>query len=502
MKTVIEQVLTRAIDVPRKIALTDGKQAWTYYELAKAILLARVELRETYGITEGDAVVLAADKQLSFVSTYFACHLLRARVLPLAPDTNMTRLCHICDVCRPRLLIGIATPENFQAQKATLADVQNIKASVAHSKDVVALLEKDESIEWRNIGFPTLDEPADVLFTTGTTAAPKGVELTQRNLAAAVRNINTFIQNTSSDVELLALPVSHSFGLKRMMCALANGQTLVLLGSFANMKRFYRFMEMYHVTGFGMVPSAWAMIRRMSGEKIGTYASQLRYIEIGSAPMPMEEKRELMKLLPQTRICMHYGLTEASRSSFIEFHTDAEHLDTIGKASPNVTITVRDSVGQCVPNDQTGEICVEGDVVARRYLATEDVNRQAFWGKAFRTGDLGVQLPNGYFRLIGREKELINVGGKKVSPVEVEDEVRKLPGVVDCACVPMADPNGILGEVVKAFVVLEAGKELMRDAWNAHLAKRLELYKVPVAYECIDAIPKTTSGKVQRLALR
>lgn len=114
--------------------------------------------------------------------------------------------------------------------------------------------------------------------------------------------------------------------------------------------------------GFGMVPASWAYIAKMSVDRIARYASQLRYIEIGSAFMPKTEKERLMRLLPDTKICMHYGLTEASRSAFIDFHTDMEHLDSVGKSSPGTEIVVCDEQGNLLAAGQEGELCVKADM--------------------------------------------------------------------------------------------------------------------------------------------
>lgn len=487
MKTIVEQVMGYARTTPDKMAITDGKHAVTYQELARAILGAKHMLQVDFSIHADDFVILAADKQLSFVSVYFALHLIGARVLPLAPDVNPKRYAYICTVCHPSLIIGLEPPAGMDISATGLDAFAGAADGVEDTADVT---------------FPAEDAIADVLFTTGTTGNPKGVILTQRNIYAQARNINTFVQNTTDDVEMLALPISHSFGLGRMKCALSNGQSLILLGSFANMKRFYRFMEQYHVTGFGMVPAAWSLIQRLSGEKLGKYASQLHYIEIGSAPMPMADKEKLVRLLSETRICMHYGLTEASRSTFIEFHTDHARLDTIGKATPNVTIRVKDEQGRDVPVGEPGEICVSGDVVSPGYLHAPLSRDHYYWGEFFRTGDLGVQEPSGYVRLISRKKELINVGGKKVSPVEVEAALLQMDGIEDCACVAEPDPDGVLGEVVKAYVVMRDAGAYQPETWTGMLRTMLEDYMVPRMYERIDQIPKTSSGKVQRLKLK
>ena len=350
------------------------------------------------------------------------------------------------------------------------------------------------------ISFPKINETADILFTTGTTGAPKGVPLTYKNEAAAARNINAYIGNRTDDIELLALPVSHSFGLGRVRCCLANGQTLHLLGSFVNTKRLFRIMEEEYITGFSMVPASWRFLYKMSGDRLGDYKNQLRYIEMGSAYFSPEDKRYLAELLPTTRVTMHYGLTEASRSAFMEFHEDKAHISTVGKASPNTDIQVFDENGNMLPPGKEGEICVKGEHVTNGYLNVD--NSDIFYNGYFRTGDSGTIDDEGYITLKSRIKELINVGGKKVAPTEVDEQILKIQGVADCACVAIKDPDGVLGEVVKAFIVKEANAELTFDDIAKQLTDKLEAYKLPAQYEWIETIPKTANGKIQRNLLQ
>ena len=482
MTSIVERVFRIGKECPNRVALINGKSSKTYGELLKDTLSVRNVLSAKYGICKGDRVILAADKQMEFVSTYFACHLLEAVALPIAPDTNPKRYELIKTKVKPKLVVGF----NDQSDEVITAELRDLIVDEMHICE--------------EMSFPTLDSVADIIFTTGTTGEPKGVQLSHRNISAAARNINTFINNSSDDVEMLALPISHSFGLGRMRCALSNGQTLVLLGSFANVKRFFRFMNDYKVNGFGMVPASWALLKKLSGKEIEKYRDQLRYIEIGSAPMPIEEKQYLIKALPNTRICMHYGLTEASRSAFMEFHEEENRLNTVGKQSPNMIISIRDELGEELKPGQEGEICVSGDAVTVGYLDLP--KEESFWNDAFRTGDWGVKDSDGYITLKSRKKELINVGGKKVSPVEVEEVLKSIDFVDDCVCVGAPDPEGILGEVVKAFIVTDQPGMVSYEVIDPLIGTQLEGFKHPTIYNVINEIPKTTSGKVQRLSLK
>lgn len=481
LESIEKQIWQWAAVEPDKIAVKSGKKSATYLQLCQRILGARDYFKIQLSQNEGNVIILAAGKQIEFVYAYFGAHLAGLKVVPIDAATNPTRLDYIVKQTHASLLVGFDESEQKIA-KARLKDFAELTADFSTPL------------------FSDGNEVADILFTTGTTGKPKGVPLTYDNEAAAARNINEFIGNSQEDVELLALPVSHSFGLGRVRCCLSKGATLILLGSFANVKKIYRTMEEDHVTGFTMVPASWRYLKKLTGDKLGEFKDQLRYIEMGSAFFSKDEKQELADLLPHTRVCMHYGLTETSRSAFMEFHQDKAHLDSVGKASPNTVIKVLDENGiECGVN-QEGEICVKGDHVTHGYLDLPI--EESFFGEYFRTGDWGYKTEEGYIYLISRKKELINVGGKKVSPIEVEEQLFKISGIADCACIGVPDEEGVLGEVVKAFIVKDKDSDITFDEIKKQLNGKLESYKLPVHYEWIDEIPKTQNGKIQRGLLK
>lgn len=481
MITVEQALWEQAQRQSDKVAIKSGKDSATYGQLCQRILMAKAYFEQLPGYAKGGSIMLAAGKQIEFLYAYFGAHLAGLVVAPIDAETNPTRFGYIADAINPFCVIGFDKMET-ERQKVSLKSFR---------PDVMPEATESAFNECQ------LDDVADILFTTGTTGAPKGVPLTYRNEAAAARNINEYIGNQREDVELLALPVSHSFGLGRVRCCLTNGQTLILLGSFVNVKKIFRTIEEEKVAGFTMVPSSWKFLQKMSGDQLGQFHTYLKYIEMGSAYFSAEDKRHLASLFPTTRVTMHYGLTEASRSAFMEFHVDDAKIGTVGKASPHTDIQVFDEHGNMLPQGAEGEICVKGEHVTRGYLGLD--SKDFYYGDGyFRTGDSGTIDSEGYISLKARIKELINVGGKKVAPTEVDEQIQKIAGVADCACVAAKDPDGVLGEVVKAFIVKEADSELTFEQITEQLSGRLESYKIPALYAWIDTIPKTQNGKIQR----
>jgi long-chain acyl-CoA synthetase len=482
LNTLVHKIYNWSLKTPNEIALIAKKKSFSYKELFENIWASKELLEIVHDISKGDIVVLAANKNVAFVFNYFALHLIGATVMPIDEKINQDRFKFILDKTSPKLIIGLENKINS-----------------------TKVIEFDCFVELKlisvpsDISFPKLDDNADLLFTTGTTGKPKGVVLSHRNITQSAKNINSFIGNNHNDTELLAMPISHSFGLARLRCVFSVGGTLVLLGSIVNIKRMFRMLDEHKVTGLGLVPASWSYIKKMSGTKLAEYSNQLNYIEFGSAYMSAEDKMALTKLFPNTRLCMHYGLTEASRSTFMEFNSSIDYLNTVGKPSPNVIINIFDENGNELYNEEDGEICIKGDHVSRQYLNVERNN--LFYGEYFRTGDIGYINNKDYIIFKGRSKELINVGGKKVSPIEIENKIKELDSELESVCIGLTDPQGILGEVVKAFIV--KGISIFDfEQIDDFLKKNLEKHKVPVKYEWIDEVPKTSSGKIQRQKIK
>lgn len=475
----VEAIRRHSEENPDKLAIIAADDEVSYGDLYAQIKGAARYLEDN-GIAKGDKILLAAQKELDFVYLYFGAQLAGVISVIADPQSSESRMEYIAEATCPKMCFGIEIP-SFRDKCHPYPEIRSYENDLAGKAS-------------------DLDETSEILFTTGTTGAPKGVCLSGRNIFASASNINGYIGNLKDDVEILGLPFSHSFGLGRLRCNMLTGATLVVIGNFANLRQFFSAIERYHVTGFGMVPAVWSYIKRFSGRRIAKYSSQFRYIEIGSASMPEDDKRLLSEMFPRTRICMHYGLTEASRAFFMEFHEYADNLGSIGRpASPTIRAQILDDRGENVPCGESGEICISGEMVMKTYLS-EDDNRLAFFGDYFRTGDWGREDKNGDFYLSGRKKELINIGGEKINPAEIEEAIKKL-GVEDCACVAVPDPEGILGEVPKVYVKI-AGCKLSLDEIRQRMVLVLDAHLVPRYYEWVEEIPRTSSGKIQRLLLK
>ena len=351
---ILSAVWAHAEALPDKAALVWNDESVSYLQLRQKIEAAAQYLREQ-GVGIGDRLGIVARKGLDFVYLYLAGQLIGAVNVVLDPEANEKRLAYINEMTKPKVIVESVSSSEFRVPSP-----EQLKPEIRNPQPAT----------WNpEHGTLSVNNPAEIVFTTGTTGVAKGVVLTHANIYGSASNINSFIGNGPDEVEILGLPLCHSFGLGRLRCTLLKGATLVVLPNFANVKAFFAAIEKYHATGFGVVPAIWAYIRKISGKRIAKYAPQIKYIEIGSAAMPLESKKELCEIFPATRICHHYGLTEASRATFMEYHECIDDLSTIGReASDLVSIKIFNEQGVEVPDGEPGEMCVKGNMVTKGYL--------------------------------------------------------------------------------------------------------------------------------------
>ncbi len=340
---------------------------------------------------------------------------------------------------------------------------------------------------------------AQIIYTSGTTGAPKGVMLSHANLYANTQSILAYLDLTGDDSILNVLPFYYSYGNSVLHTHLATGGRLVLENSLAYPHAAMQAMVQERVTGFSGVPSTFALL--LSRVKLGDYdLSSLRYLtQAGGAMSPAHIKR-LKTELPHVRLFVMYGQTEATaRIAYLPPEKLEEKLGAVGIAIPGVTMELHDEYGRSVARGGSGEIWVRGENIMPGYWNNPEATARVIDHGWLKTGDLARQDDEGYFFIHGRSSDMIKTGAHRVSPQEIEEAILELEGVAEAAVVGVADE--ILGEIIKAVIVLRAGQTLEARAVQAHCHRRLALYKVPKQVEFASELPKTASGKIKRFLL-
>ncbi|MDP2007332.1 MAG: acyl--CoA ligase [Rubrivivax sp.] len=343
------------------------------------------------------------------------------------------------------------------------------------------------------------DDISMVLHTSGTTSRPKIVPLSQRNLCASARNIGRTLQFTPADRGLNIMPLFHIHGLiAGVLSPLAAGSQVYCTPGF-NALKFFGWMDEAKPTWYTAVPTMHQAILSRAGKNAEVIQRHpLRFIRSSSSSMPPQVIRELEEVFGAPLI-ESYGMTEACHQMASNPLPPAERRPgSVGiAAGPEVGIMADD--GSLLPRGEIGEIVIRGDNVTAGYENNPKANAEAFTNGWFRTGDQGVMDAEGYVSLTGRLKEIINRGGEKVSPREVDEILMDHPAVAQVVCFGMPHPK--LGEEVAACVVLREGQAVTERELQDFVGKRAADFKVPKKILFMEEIPKGATGKLQRIGL-
>ncbi|MEI8304161.1 MAG: acyl--CoA ligase [Burkholderiales bacterium] len=343
------------------------------------------------------------------------------------------------------------------------------------------------------------DDVALVLHTSGTTSRPKIVPLTQRNVCASARNIRGFLSLAPEDRGLNIMPLFHIHGLiAGILAPLSAGGQVCCTPGF-NALKFFAWMEESRPTWYTAVPTMHqTILSRAANNRAVIEANPLRFIRSSSSAMPTQVIREIEQVFGAPLV-ESYGMTEAAHQMAANpLPPRARKPGAVGIAA-GPEMAIMDPDGKLLPPGEIGEIVIRGENVTLGYESNPKANAEAFTNGWFRTGDQGVMDADGYFTLTGRLKEIINRGGEKVSPREVDEVLMDHPAVAQV--VTFAIPHDKLGEEVGAAVVLREGATLAEKELREFAAKRLADFKVPRKVLFLDEIPKGATGKLQRIGL-
>ena len=344
-----------------------------------------------------------------------------------------------------------------------------------------------------------LDDISMVLHTSGTTSRPKIVPLSQRNLAASATHIRNTLQFQPSDSGLNIMPLFHIHGLIAGVLAPLSAGSQVFCTPGFNALKFFAWMDEARPTWYTAVPTMHQAIVSRAGKNAEVIQrNPLRFMRSSSSSMPPQVIRELESIFGAPLI-EAYGMTEATHQMASNpLPPAARKPGTVGiAAGPEIAIMSND--GSLLGADTTGEIVIRGPNVTRGYENNAQANAEAFTHGWFRTGDQGVMDNEGYVSITGRLKEIINRGGEKVSPREIDEILMDHPCVAQVVCFGM--PHAKLGEEVAAVVVLREGQAATERELQEFVSKRAADYKVPKKILFMDEIPKGATGKLQRIGL-
>jgi acyl-CoA synthetase (AMP-forming)/AMP-acid ligase II len=462
------------------------------YKDLRAQVAAMADALAAAGIRRGDRVAMSLPNGLPAIVSFLAASV-AGTAAPLNPGYRRDEVSFYLDDTMAKVLL--LPPDGAdEARQAASGKIPILSVQMAPD-GTVSLSVPPSSVSALP---PAPDDVALVLHTSGSTGRPKRVPLEHRNLAASVQNIAATYGLGPDDVALTVMPLFHVHGLvASVLSTLFTGGTVVAPARF-NPLSFWRTVRDYGATWYSAVPTMHQLLlaRVGKGNQTPAGAESLRFIRSCSAPLPVEVA-ERMESVFGAPVLEAYGMTEASHQMSSNPLPPSPHkLGTVGPGT-GVRISIMDAAGAHLPTGQPGEVVIQGPNVIEGYENNPEANKNSFTDGWFRTGDQGILDSDGYLRLVGRIKELINRGGEKIGPPEIDEVLLGHPLVSEAVCFGV--PDKTLGEEVEAAVVLrEPGTEAELLAF---CRERLAEFKCPKKIHIVTAIPRTATGKVQRRAV-
>jgi malonyl-CoA/methylmalonyl-CoA synthetase len=447
----------------------------------------------TWGLEPGDRVALFLGNHPDFLVAYLGAHLAGGVTVPVNGSYRRTELRHIFEDAGVRLCV--TDREGRPELERVRGDLPTLERVVERGEDLEAFVRGADAFE---PAMPGGDDLAMIAYTSGTTGRSKGAMLLHRNLLANAEAIRAAWGWTADDRLLLTLPLFHSHGL------MVGAHGTLLAGASAELRRGFDAAGVYDAlltgafTMFFGVPTMYTRLLREAAAR-SEKPPPLRLYVSGSAPLSPQAFREFEKEFGQ-RILERYGMTETGMNLTNPYEGE-RRPGTVGRPFPGQEARVVDvETREPLPAGEVGEIEVRGPHVFAGYWGRPEATAESFDDEGwFRTGDLGSVSEDGYFRISGRQKELIITGGYNVYPKEVEEVLEGCPGVAEVAVVGLPDPE--FGEKVTVAVVRD-DEALTAEEVVEFCREDLAGYKKPRRVEFVDALPRNALGKVLKHEVR
>lgn len=483
-KSILELIQKHAKQSPNKLCIADRKQAITYDELLRRICAVAKYLADQ-GVVKGDVIGLRSAQSVQFAACFFGIQWLGAIACPIEKSASKKRTEEVLSQISGQFMLDF---DEYEMENVKTLSISNAYDYDDRSMDMAE--QKEESI-------------SEIIFTTGTTGKSKGILVCNRCNLAIAENVIDSVSMTEDEVELITSPTSHSLAIRRLYAAMYIGSSVVFSENFLLYENLWGLMDRYNVTAITIVPAILNLILEAYKEKLGEYDARLNYIQIGSAPLHESVKERLTQLLPTTRLYNTYGATESGCTIVLEFSKYGDRAGCVGKKSVNTRLFFTDKsrahILQSTDEETAGYLAFDGDMNMSGYVGDPKMTAEVLADGVIYTNDIGYLGADGLVYLLGRDGEVINSGGLKINPVEIEEIVEKIDRIRDCACVPVK--NERLGEVPKLYIVCESDFAMTNREIKNYIRQYLEDYKVPAQIEKISQIPRTFNGKIIRKQL-
>ncbi len=458
------------------------RESLSFYDLRNQVAALAFFLKQEFGT--GNKFILLSPNNNYFIVCYLAIMKSGNAVIPLNPAIEKGSLEFVKDQADVKLAF---IP--LLLQKRIKVSFENIWGEDKFSEIIKNSVVYEYDIEF---------EPntlAQIIYTSGSTAMPKGVMISHKNIIANTSSIIEYLKLTDKDIMECVLPFFYCYGLSLLHTHLKVKGKIVLNNNFIFLGSVINDLKKYRCTGFAGVPSHFQILLRKSESFKNENFPDLRYVTQAGGKLHTVFIEEFQKAKPNTNFIVMYGQTEATaRLSYLPTERLKDKLGSIGKGIPGVELKVIDNKGNLAQPNEVGEIIAKGENVMLGYYKDEKSTKEILRGGWLYTGDLAKVDEDGFIYHAARKKEIIKVGGRRVSPKEIEEVIVSMPGVVDCTIEAIADE--VLGEAIKAILVKnDIENYLSEDSVKEFCSTKLAPYKIPHVIEFTSKMQVNSAGK-------
>ncbi|MCM8760902.1 MAG: acyl-CoA ligase (AMP-forming), exosortase A system-associated [Candidatus Omnitrophica bacterium] len=492
---------------PGKKAVVKSGASFTYADIETRCQALCAELGGC-GLEEGDRVGIYLDKNPDQVASIFAAAKKGAIFVILNTKLKKDQIAHIMGDCRIKIVI---TSKPLAHAILATSPAQLGCRSVIYAEEGKYF---STDIGSSAAKVPQAPPPAEgiacIIYTSGSTGMPKGVMVTHKNLSDGARIVSAYLDCRHDDKVLSLLPFSFDYGLNQLLTTFRNGATIVL-HNYVFPDEVLGTIEKERITALAGIPTIWLGLMNATSLSKYNYES-LRYITNSGGKIPVEYVKKLISSFSRSKLYLMYGLTEAFRSTYLDPALVASKPDSIGKAIPEVKISVLNKEGmECAPGEE-GELIHRGALISLGYWnnkeATEKIIKPLPAGAEGKqkneigvfSGDIVKRDSDGFLYYIGRNDEMIKSSGYRISPAEIEEVIYSMEGISAAVVFGKEDP--FLGQKIVAVVQSSGGGEAAKRRIADECSKRLPDYAVPSEIVMVDDMPKTTSGKLDRALIK
>ncbi len=487
-----------------EVLVTDSGRV-SYGQLSLAAHTLAVSLLDR-GLKPGERVAALTDVPFDYIVSYVGTLLAGGVFVGLNTQTSARTLGHLLNNCSASVVLThtkfIRFFDNLANELPCLKSLVLAGGGRLDSFNCCDFVDLIETGKTHNITLPRRSDTdlAQIMYTSGTTGAPKGVMLTHRNLVSNTLSIVQYLGMSEVDRAMVVLPFFYSYGNSVLLSHLAVGGTLVVNQSLLYPNVVLEQMIAEKVTGFPGVPSTFALLLNRSSIQEYDFPS-LRYVTQAGGAMSPALARKLASVLTEANIYVMYGQTEAApRLSYLDPKDLYRKPGSIGKAIPGVVLKVLGTDGKKVEPGETGELVASGENIMAGYWEQPEATAEVLRDGWLWTGDLARIDEEGYLYLVGRKSEMIKSGAHRIAPKEIEEVLLEHIAVYEVAVVGVSDE--ILGETIKACIVLKPDTVCSERDLILHCRNILPAFKVPHLIQFCDELPKTESGKIKKGELK